>query len=111
MAQTQEIIRVKNPTSALPWVTLFNLAAKDDLQATFTALVAGQILVSVSKSLSFFLITILPSSIYNSYKYVLCILLNETNKVKKEHYLMRQNNTIYKFSIKLSFSSIGQDKS
>ena len=33
----------------------------------------------------------------------------ETNKVKKEHYLMRQNNTIYNFSIKLS--SIGQDKS
>ena len=35
----------------------------------------------------------------------------ETNKVKKEHYLMRQNNTAYKYSIKLSFSSIGQDKS
>ena len=35
----------------------------------------------------------------------------KTNKVKKECYLMRQNNTIYKFSIKLSFSSIGQEKS
>ena len=33
--------------------------------------------------------------------------LIETNKVKKEHYLIRQD----KFSIKLSFSSIGQDKS
>ena len=28
----------------------------------------------------------------------------ETNKVKIERYLMRQDNTIYKFSIKLSFS-------
>ena len=27
----------------------------------------------------------------------------ETNKVKNGHYLMRQDNTIYKFSIKLSF--------
>ena len=36
----------------------------------------------------------------------------ETNKVKKECYLIRQYNTIYKFSIKLSFSSIGgQEKS
>ena len=34
----------------------------------------------------------------------------ETNKVKKEHYLVRQDNTIHKFSIKLSFSNIGQDK-
>ena len=36
---------------------------------------------------------------------------NKTNKVKKECYLIRQDNTIYTFSIKLSFSSIGQDKS
>ena len=35
----------------------------------------------------------------------------ETNKVKKKSYLIRQDNTIYKFSIKLSLSSIGQDKS
>ena len=31
--------------------------------------------------------------------------------LKNEHYLIRQDNTIYTFSIKLSFSSIGQDKS
>ena len=31
--------------------------------------------------------------------------------LKKECYLMRQDNTVYKFSIKLSFSSIGQDRS
>ena len=35
----------------------------------------------------------------------------ETNKVEKEHYLIRQDNIIYKFAIKLSFSSIGHDKS
>ena len=35
----------------------------------------------------------------------------ETIKVKKECYLMRQNNTIYTFWIKLSFSTIRQDKS
>ena len=35
----------------------------------------------------------------------------ETNMVKTECYLMRQDNTIHKFSIKLSLSSIGQDKS
>ena len=37
----------------------------------------------------------------------------ETKKVKKnqEHYLIRQDKTIYKLSIKLSLSSIGQDKS
>ena len=29
----------------------------------------------------------------------------------EECYLIRQDNTIYKFSIKLSYSSIGQDKS
>ena len=34
---------------------------------------------------------------------------HKTNKVKKEHYLITV--TIYTFSIKLSFSSIGQDKS
>ena len=32
-------------------------------------------------------------------------------KEKKKGYLMRQDNRIYKFSIKLFFSSIGQDKS
>ena len=31
--------------------------------------------------------------------------------VKKEHYLIRPNNTIYKCSIKFTFSCIGQDKS
>ena len=31
--------------------------------------------------------------------------------VKKECYLIRQDNTIYTFSIKLCFSSMGQDKS
>ena len=35
----------------------------------------------------------------------------ETNKVRKECYLMRQDNMIYTFSINISFSSIGQDKS
>ena len=36
----------------------------------------------------------------------------ETNKVKKKRgYLMRQDNAIDTFSIKLSFSSIGQEKS
>ena len=33
------------------------------------------------------------------------------NTVKKELYLMRQDNTIYIFSINVSFSSTGQDKS
>ena len=32
-------------------------------------------------------------------------------RLKKERHLIRQNNTIYKFSIKIYFSSIGQDKS
>ena len=35
----------------------------------------------------------------------------EINKVKKERYLIRQHNKIYKFSIKLYFLSIGQEKS
>ena len=35
----------------------------------------------------------------------------ETNKVKKERYLMRRGNTIYTFSMKLSLSSKGQNKS
>ena len=35
----------------------------------------------------------------------------ETNKVKKECYLMRQANTRLKFSINISFLSIGQNKS
>ena len=35
----------------------------------------------------------------------------ETNKVKKECYLMKQDNIKYKFSINISFSSIGHDKS
>ena len=34
----------------------------------------------------------------------------ETSKVKKENYLI-YDNTIYKYFIKISFSSIGQDKS
>ena len=32
-------------------------------------------------------------------------------RLKKERHLMIQDNTIYIFSIKLFFSSIGQDKS
>ena len=39
------------------------------------------------------------------------MFLIETNKVKKEHYLIRLDNTIYQFSIKFSFSSMGQDQS
>ena len=39
------------------------------------------------------------------------ICLKQTRLGKKERYLKRQDNTIYKFSIKLSFSSIGQNKS
>ena len=35
----------------------------------------------------------------------------ETNKVKKECYLIRQDNKTYTFLINLSFSSIGEDKS
>ena len=35
----------------------------------------------------------------------------ETNKVKKERYLIRQDNTTYTFSINISFSSRGQDRS
>ena len=31
-------------------------------------------------------------------------------RLKKERYLIRQDNTIYNFFIKLSFSSIGQEK-
>ena len=39
------------------------------------------------------------------------IILNfffKQTRLKKEYYLIIQVNTIYKFSIKLSFSSIGQ---
>ena len=35
----------------------------------------------------------------------------KTKKVQNEHYFIRQDNTIYKCMVKLSFSSIGQDKS
>ena len=35
----------------------------------------------------------------------------ETNNVKKEDYLIRQDNTIYTFLIEISLSSIGQEKS
>ena len=38
-------------------------------------------------------------------------MFNCNKKVKKERYLIRQNNTIYTLSIKNYFSSIGQDKS
>ena len=38
------------------------------------------------------------------------IYITET-KVLKDRYLMRRDNTIYTFSIKVSFSSKGQDKS
>ena len=41
---------------------------------------------------------------------MLAALLNG-NKVKKERYLMRQDNTIYNFLIKKTISSIGQDNS
>ena len=36
---------------------------------------------------------------------------NRSMGFKKECYLIRQDNTIYKFSIKLSFSNIEQNKS
>ena len=39
------------------------------------------------------------------------VLHNETNKVGKTHYLIRQDITVHTFSIKLSFPSIGQDRS
>ena len=39
------------------------------------------------------------------------LFLIETNKVLKERYLMGQVNTIYKFSITLSFSRKGQNNS
>ena len=35
----------------------------------------------------------------------------DRNKILKEWYLSRKDNTIYTFSIKLSASSIGQEKS
>ena len=49
----------------------------------------------------------------NCFKEIFGVLLNKIkrNKVKKERYLMRQDSAIYTFSINLSFSSIGQDKS
>ena len=34
----------------------------------------------------------------------------ETNTVKKECYLMREDNTMYKFEINIYFSSIGHDR-
>ena len=37
--------------------------------------------------------------------------MRETNKVKKECDLITQDNTIYKFSRYIFFSSIGQDNS
>ena len=37
--------------------------------------------------------------------------LIEPNKVKKERYLMRHDNTTYTFLIKLTFTSTGEDKS
>ena len=40
---------------------------------------------------------------------LLLLLLYIKTRLKKEHYLIRQDNTIYKCSTKLSFSSI--DKS
>ena len=42
--------------------------------------------------------------------YLLYIYKIETNKLKKECYLIRQDNTIYIFSIKIYFSSTGQLK-
>ena len=46
------------------------------------------------------------------YKAVYLVLFNQNKQgFKKERCLIRQDNTIYTFSIKLSFSSIGQDKS
>ena len=48
---------------------------------------------------------------FSSECYIDVISINiETNKVKKERYLIKQDNTIYIFSIKLSFSSVGQYK-
>ena len=39
------------------------------------------------------------------------MLLPRSSLVNKEGYLIRQDNIIYKFSLKLYFSSIGHDKS
>ena len=41
----------------------------------------------------------------------LSLIKIEINNVKKERYLISQDNTIYKYSIKKKNSSIGQDKS
>ena len=41
----------------------------------------------------------------------LIFLVLNTKFYMEECYFMRQDNTVYKFSIKLSFSSIRQDKS
>ena len=42
-------------------------------------------------------------------KMVKTYLIEEKKKIKKERYLIGQDSTIYKFSIKLSFSDIGQN--
>ena len=48
---------------------------------------------------------------FSSECYIDVITINiETSKVKKECYLIKKDNAIYIFSIKLSFSSVGQDK-
>ena len=39
------------------------------------------------------------------------VFISKQIRLKKECYLIRQDNTIYTFSITLYFSSIGQDKS
>ena len=50
---------------------------------------------------------------FRSIRFLWLSLQSKQTRLKNEHYLMRQDNTIkYKtFSINLSFSSIGQDKS
>ena len=38
------------------------------------------------------------------------LVLSKQTRLTNERYLMKQDNTIYTFSINVSFSSIGQDK-
>ena len=61
------------------------------------------LLIAFQLVLQILLISQLSSSKYCQYNKI------KTNKVKKERYLIKQDITIYKFSIK-SLSSIGQNK-
>ena len=61
----------------------------------------------ISSKVSFMWTSHIKHSTYHG----LCYTKFKTNKVKKEHYLKRQRQYNIPISIKLSFSSIGQDKS